>query len=241
MVPRSNTVMRRAIVSDERHVVLDHDQWVLAIDLADDLGRSHALFLGHAGGRFVEQDQIGPSAQHQRKLHPLPLAVCASWPTGLSAKRPRPNRSIWASTAASASFLVAWRAAAIQRFCRAVKSIEHARHLGLDADAEPGDFMGLQLGDVDTANSTTAPLVGLIWPVRSLKKVLLPAPFGPIRQRSSPSASEKSSVAEPPGRRREVFAQVARFDQRRAHALPSCAILCAAEGGRRRLSSQGTR
>src|SRR4051812_41300220 len=33
-----------------------------------------------------------------------------------------------------------------------------------------------------------------IWPVRHLKKVLLPAPFGPIRQRSSRSASEKLTL-----------------------------------------------
>ena len=36
-----------------------------------------------------------------------------------------------------------------------------------------------------------APAVGRYWPVRHLKKVLLPAPFGPIRQRSSPSCRVK--------------------------------------------------
>src|SRR6185295_16685871 len=33
-----------------------------------------------------------------------------------------------------------------------------------------------------------------IWPVRHLKNVLLPAPFGPMRQRSSRSASEKLTL-----------------------------------------------
>ena len=36
---------------------------------------------------------------------------------------------------------------------------------------------------------------GLIWAVSILKKVLLPAPFGPIRQRSSPCRSAKSTPA----------------------------------------------
>ena len=39
----------------------------------------------------------------------------------------------------------------------------------------------------------TRPAEALYWWVRHLKKVLLPAPLGPIRQRSSPSDMEKST------------------------------------------------
>ena len=48
------------------------------------------------------------------------------------------------------------------------------------------------------------PAVGLSWPVRHLKKVLLPAPLGPIRQRSSPSATAKSP-RRPRRRRRSAW------------------------------------
>ena len=39
--------------------------------------------------------------------------------------------------------------------------------------------------------NSTRPWLGASWPVSILKNVLLPAPFGPIRQRSSPSSSAK--------------------------------------------------
>ena len=44
-------------------------------------------------------------------------------------------------------------------------------------------------------SNKTCPFDGLIWAVSILKKVLLPAPFGPIRQRSSPRRSAKSTPA----------------------------------------------
>ena len=44
-------------------------------------------------------------------------------------------------------------------------------------------------------SKSTCPFDGLIWAVSILKKVLLPAPFGPIRQRSSPRFNAKSTPA----------------------------------------------
>ena len=55
--------------------MLHDNQRMLAIDFADDLSGSHALFFGHAGRRLVEEYEIGLAAQNQRKLHPLSLAV----------------------------------------------------------------------------------------------------------------------------------------------------------------------
>ena len=67
--------------------------------------------------------------------------------------------------------------------------------------------------------------------------MLLPAPFGPTQfafgERKVDVANRLDAA--------EMFAQAARFDQRRAHALPSRAILRGAALGRRKLSSQGTR
>jgi hypothetical protein len=67
--------------------------------------------------------------------------------------------------------------------------------------------------------------------------VLLPAPFGPTQfafgERKVDVANSLDAT--------EMFAQIARFDKRRAHALPSCTILRGVELGRRKLSSQGTR
>src|SRR5215472_11884961 len=42
--------------------------------------------------------------------------------------------------------------------------------------------------------NNTLPWLGSSWPVSILKNVLFPAPFGPIRQRSSPSASVKLTL-----------------------------------------------
>src|SRR5215475_4775966 len=42
--------------------------------------------------------------------------------------------------------------------------------------------------------NSTWPWLGSSWPVSILKNVLLPAPLGPIRHRSSPSASVKSTL-----------------------------------------------
>ena len=113
-----------------------------------------ALFLGHAGGRLVEQNQIGIAAQHERSSTHCRWP-CASWPTGLigeAAKaqvarsgRRRRHRRLSAGVA---------RGRDPEIFARG-ESIEHARHLGLDADAEPGDLMGVQPGDVLAAE--TAP------------------------------------------------------------------------------------
>ena len=114
----------------------------------------------------------------------------ASWPTRRSATAVRPTRL---------QHLVDDPALAARRVDPARRqpdvlthreTVEHAGHLGLDADAEPRDLMRLQAGDV-LAPEQDRSGGGLQLPGQQLEEVLLPAPLGPIRQRSSPSASEK--------------------------------------------------
>src|SRR6185437_14716443 len=45
--------------------------------------------------------------------------------------------------------------------------------------------------EMSCPRNSTRPWLGASWPVSILKNVLLPAPFGPIRHRSSPSSSAK--------------------------------------------------
>src|ERR1700742_2014313 len=45
-----------------------------------------------------------------------------------------------------------------------------------------------------TPSKVTLPLVGMVSPARQLKKVDLPAPFGPIRPMISPSLTERSAL-----------------------------------------------
>src|SRR6185312_13520859 len=45
--------------------------------------------------------------------------------------------------------------------------------------------------EMSCPRKSTRPWLGASWPVSILKNVLLPAPFGPIRHRSSPSSSAK--------------------------------------------------
>ena len=218
--------------------MLDHDQRVLAIDLADDLGGSETLFLGHAGGGFVEQDQIGAPAQHQRELHPLPLAVreLADRLVGETAKAQSLDLGVNGGIRFLPGGVTSGRDPEI---LPRGESIEHARNLGLDADAEPGDFMGLQLGDVDAAEQHgTASRFDLAG--QELEESALARAVRSDQTTQLAFGERKVDVANRLDAA-EMFAQGTRFDQRRAHALPPCAILRAAERGRRRLSSQGTR
>ena len=82
------------------------------------------------------------------------------------------------------------------------KAFEHARHLILDTDPDARDLVHRHASDRHPLNRIRPPL-GCSWPLSSLKKVLLPAPFGPIRQRSSPCRRRKStpSTARTPPKR----------------------------------------
>ena len=192
--------------ADELHVVLDHDQRAAAVDLADQLASALDLLVGHAGRRLVEQDQV-------RARRPAP---CRARPTGAGhapagrhrgrRSRSMPTRSSVSSTIGAALRAGSTRAsAASQMFSRTVRPSKTLGTCVLMPTPQPRDLVRLAAGDVARRGYEDRPAVGLSWPVRHLKNVLLPAPLGPIRQRSSPS------------REAEVDA-VDRLDAAEAHA-----------------------
>ena len=65
------------------------------------------------------------------------------------------------------------------------EAVEDRGRLRLDPDAGAGDGVG-EAPAMSRPRYWTVPALGSNWPVSILKNVLLPAPFGPMRQRSSP-------------------------------------------------------
>ncbi len=59
----------------EAHVVLDHHHRAGLGDLLEQLRRLDGLGVGHAGDRFVDQQQFGVLRQQHADLEPLLLAV----------------------------------------------------------------------------------------------------------------------------------------------------------------------
>ena len=108
--------------------------------------------VGHPGGRLVEQDEIGLAAQNDAEFDPLTLAV-----------RQLADQAVGKATEGETLDLVFDRA--VRRPALVVarrgnpeivahgQAVEDARHLGLDADAEPRDFVRLQVGDVGAAKA----------------------------------------------------------------------------------------
>ena len=67
--------MRCGDLAHERHVVLDHEQGVLALERVDDLRGLERFCLRHAGGRLVEQKHLRVLHHQHAELEPLGLAV----------------------------------------------------------------------------------------------------------------------------------------------------------------------
>src|SRR3954449_11301722 len=64
-----------AELAHEGHVVLDDDDSAVAIDLLEELGSLARLGVGHAGDRFVHEQQLWFLRQQHADLEPLLLAV----------------------------------------------------------------------------------------------------------------------------------------------------------------------
>src|SRR5262245_4318193 len=64
-----------AELAHEGHIVLDHDDGALAIDLFEELRSLPRLGIGHAGNRLIDEEQLGLLRQQHADLEPLLLAM----------------------------------------------------------------------------------------------------------------------------------------------------------------------
>src|SRR5882762_4551208 len=117
----------------------------------------------------------------------------ASWPTMRSAKAERPMRVSISSTSTFAFSPRCSRLAESQIFSRTDRPSNTFGTWVLMPMPSRAISWAWAL-EMSRPRNSTWPWVGSSWPVSILKKVLLPAPFGPIRQRSSPSSSVKSTL-----------------------------------------------
>ncbi len=62
-------------LAHKAHVVLDHHDRMLAVNLFEKLGSLARLGVGHAGGRLVDQQQLRVLGQQHADFEPLLLAV----------------------------------------------------------------------------------------------------------------------------------------------------------------------
>src|SRR5882724_13181667 len=131
-------------------------------------------------------DSTSPSSTHCRW-------PCASWPTRRCAAETRPIRSSISSTSALAFSPRCRRLAASQMFSRTERPSNTFGTCVLMPMPSRAISCAWAL-EISLPRNSTWPWVGSSWPVSILKKVLLPAPFGPLRQRSSPSSKLKSTL-----------------------------------------------
>ena len=61
--------------ADEFHVVFDHNDAVLVLQLEQQLGGEHGFLVGQSGGRFIDEQQLGAGEDQHADLQPLALAV----------------------------------------------------------------------------------------------------------------------------------------------------------------------
>lgn len=60
---------------DELHVMLDHDERLGPVDVANKLDSARHLLVGHAGRGLVKQNKIGVGGQHHAEFDPLTLSM----------------------------------------------------------------------------------------------------------------------------------------------------------------------
>ena len=143
---------------------------------------------GQPGQRLVQQQQLRLGRQRAGDLQPL--APRRAQGAG-RACRPARARPVKSSTSSALRARVATAAVAQEGADHDVLGhrhvLERRRHLEGARHAQPGVGPRARRGDV-VAVEADPPAVGGRSPARQLKKVLLPAPFGPIRPMISPSA-----------------------------------------------------
>ena len=169
-----------------------------------------ALPRRHAGGRLVHQQQPRLVGERDRKLDALDVAIgelAAGRSAGvrhadlrqqferalamaLGGRRRTSNRSRCRARAAPSAR------------SRPPSSSRRSRRSGRCGRRRAArSARGVQSGDVRALEQRCAPPSGLSWPLIMLKQVVLPAPFGPISARNSPSSTSKltsSTACTPP-------------------------------------------
>ena len=157
--------------ADELHVVLDHQHRAVARDLDQQRAGARGLLLGHAGHRLVHQQQLGVLGHHHADLQPLLLAVGqhAGLPQGLGLEADALQRladapplvgRVRARPQSGEDAL----AAALERELDVVphrEVDEDGRRLELAADAEGGDLVLAERGEVGAAAEDHAAVLGL--------------------------------------------------------------------------------
>ena len=151
---------------------------------------SRGLLVGHAGGRLVDQQQLGLLHQQHADLEPLLLAVGQLARLAVTLLRQAGSRSRMASIrsrscavrrANSVRERARFSFSASKRFLEHRVLLEHGRRLELAADAELGDRRLVERGQIDASGRTSAsPASGRVLPVITSIIVVLPAPFGPM-------------------------------------------------------------
>ncbi len=140
----------------EAHVVLDHDDGMRLVDLAQHLRGGLGLDVGHAGHRLVDQHQLGVLRQQHADLQPLFLAVAEARAQHMLLRLHADDRQdlgqpvVLGPGRRRAQQLVPG-AHARQRQQEIVAHrvvIEHRGLLELPPDAERGDMRLVELGEV---------------------------------------------------------------------------------------------
>ena len=145
-----------AELAHEGHVVLDHDDGVLAIDLLEQFRRLLRLHVGHAGDRFVDQQQFRILRQQHADFEPLLLAMRQAAgkavlhgretddlqdlvdPVALVRCFPRPQRRARTAIGFERKFEIVVDGVAV----------EHGRLLEFAADAKLGDLGLVEPGQI---------------------------------------------------------------------------------------------
>src|SRR4029079_9505986 len=121
------------------------------------------------------------------------------------------------------------------------QAVEHTRHLGLDADTEPRDFMRLHLGNVGAAELHD-PAGRFDLPGEELEERAF---SGAVRPDQAAQLAFSQREIDLPHRLHaaEMLAQSTRLDKRQTHALPFWKMFwpTAPTRGRRSRMSKGTR
>ena len=137
---------------DELHVVLDHDDAGVPIDLPDQGGGPRHLVARHAGGWLVEQDELRPPRHDHADLHPLALAMGKrSDRLAGEAADSEPFDQVGRGPTGVPCRVA--RARGDPEVLTHREAFEHARHLILDPDAAPGDLVHSDAFDPDPLES----------------------------------------------------------------------------------------